>query len=273
MMNCEASRILISGYLDEELSDQETRLLKAHLQQCETCVNYLQSQETLKNALKHYMLFQESPQVSDDFAKKVTAKLEEKLPQKRASVVEHIRWTYQKFVFGFVDGWVNSLKARPFIWTTAASCMVILLIGFVSFQVVQQATWQEQAKVVFIGTESPSEPSTFSPKSDPLPSPPQPQMALRETLSVEHEESLRGVESVPESLTVAEQEARENDVIEFTELDELIVEEDGSPFIRVASNHTPSVEDYVYSHVVEVYQSHFVDDALFVGYVQDAFTQ
>ncbi len=59
----------------------------------------------------------------------------------------------------------------------------------------------------------------------------------------------------------------------FAETDGLIIEEDESPFIRVASHHTPSVEDYVYSHVVEVYQTHFMDDAVFVGYVHDVFTQ
>ncbi len=58
MMNCEASRILISSYLDGELSDQEVELFKAHLQVCEDCVRYLQQQEILKNALKHYSLFQ-----------------------------------------------------------------------------------------------------------------------------------------------------------------------------------------------------------------------
>lgn len=269
MMNCEASRILISAYLDGELSDQETQMLKVHLQTCETCVHYLHQQEILNNALKHYTLFQESPRVPSGFAKKVTAKLQEELPQKRL-VVDQISWTYQKFVFGFVERWAKSLKASPFIWTAAVSCMVVLTIGLVSFQVVQQASWQEQAKVVLIGTESTSEPSDSSPESDISDS--RKQLALREEMPAASERAPQIAARAPESKAVTEQE-QEEETGEVVEVDELIVEEDGTPFIRVASNHAASVEDYVYSHVVEVYQTHFVDDALFVGYVQDAFTQ
>jgi hypothetical protein len=56
---------------------------------------------------------------------------------------------------------------------------------------------------------------------------------------------------------------RSMDHIEFIEVDE-------ESFLNVEKDESVSVEDYVYSHVITVSQDQFIDDALFVGYVQDA---
>jgi hypothetical protein len=61
---------------------------------------------------------------------------------------------------------------------------------------------------------------------------------------------------------------------ETEETMENIIEVADEPFILVAHNdEAEPVEDYVYSHVIEAYQGHFVDDVMFVGYVQDAFIE
>lgn len=265
MMNCEAFRILISGYLDEELSEQEVQLLKAHLQGCESCVSYLQHQEALKNALKHYTLFQESLEVPSDFAKKVVIKLQETLRPQRSPLAARIKRAYHHFVFGFVDSWINSLKTRPFTWATVVSCMFVLMVGLVSFKVVQQMSWREQARIQTFGVEPPSPvpaPSALSKVS-------QTSRALQgvsspEQVNFESQEVFQAIELTLETRNMAQ---------EVEESNGLIVEEEDSPFIRVASHQALTVEDYVYSHVVEVYQTHFVDDAVFVGYVHGVFTQ
>lgn len=281
MMNCEASRILISAYLDGELSEQEARLLKAHLQACESCVGHLQQQEALKNALKHYTLFQESLEAPSNFAKKVVIKLQETLTPERPPFAARIKRTYRHFVFGFVDSWVNSLKTWPFTWATVVSCMFVFVIGLVSFKVVQQVSWQEQSRMANLSIESPSP----LPASSALPDAPRASRGLQYAPSPENrvfdeQEVFQTIEVTPETNMAYKQEkagdfssSLQEKTIEFVETNGLIVEEEDSSFIRVASHQAPSVEDYVYSHVVEVYQTHFVDDAVFVGYVHGVFTQ
>ena len=46
-----------------------------------------------------------------------------------------------------------------------------------------------------------------------------------------------------------------------------------SPFVRVAQSDTSPVEDYVYSHILEGYPDHIIDNVVFVGYVQNAFIE
>ena len=53
------------------------------------------------------------------------------------------------------------------------------------------------------------------------------------------------------------------DHIEFVEVDE-------ESLLNVEKGKGVPVEGYVYSHVITVSQDQFIDDALFVGYVQDA---
>lgn len=278
MMNCEASHILISGYLDEELSEQEARLLKAHLQTCESCVSYLQHQEALKNALKHYTLFQESLEVPSDFAQKVAIKLQETLTPEQPPLAARIKRTYRDFVLGFVDGWVRSLKTRPFIWTTVVSCLFMFVIGLVSFKVVQQVSWREQTRMANLEIEPPSPMSAPSmlpnahQASRGLQAVPSHEKMTPESQKVFQTMATRKVTQNTQEISDFSSSLQEQ-AIEVEEINDLIVEEEESPFIRVASRPAPSVEDYVYSHVVEVYQTHFVDDAVFVGYVHDVFTQ
>ncbi len=277
-MNCEASRILISSYLDGELSDQEVELFKAHLQVCEDCVRYLQQQEILKNALKHYSLFQESLEAPPDFAKKVIIKLQKTLTPAQPPLAARIKQTYRHFVFGFVESWIRSLKTRPFIWTTAVSCMLMLMVGLVSFKVVHQISWQEQTRIANLGnTAIPPGPAPSMLPGTTRTSRGRQSVSLQEPMASERQD-------VFQALEMKDMASRQEKILDFpssfqekmggfAETDGLIIEEDESPFIRVASHHTPSVEDYVYSHVVEVYQTHFMDDAVFVGYVHDVFTQ
>ena len=56
---------------------------------------------------------------------------------------------------------------------------------------------------------------------------------------------------------------RSMDHIEFIEVDE-------ESFLNIEKDESIPVEGYVYSHVITVSQDQFIDDALFVGYVQDA---
>ncbi len=63
-------------------------------------------------------------------------------------------------------------------------------------------------------------------------------------------------------------------VIEATDEEQLVGESElikiaDEAFIQVAHKQTRAVEDYVYAHVLEAFQDQFVDDAVFVGYVQN----
>jgi hypothetical protein len=48
------------------------------------------------------------------------------------------------------------------------------------------------------------------------------------------------------------------------------IQVDEESFLQFAKSESTPVEDYVYSHVITVSQDQFIDDAVFVGYVQDA---
>jgi hypothetical protein len=237
-MNCEAYRILINGYIDQELSDRELQMLKAHLQTCERCLCYLKQMETLQTTLNRYALFQDVPEVSADFAHKVTAQLQEVLEKEHVSLGNRLRTRYRNFVLNIVEKWANSLKTRPFAWTTTMSCFLVLVVGLLFFEVFQRSYQENSIRFEAVAPEAVT------------------QVAQNDSLSKKQEVAL----------LVETSQGQLPDTIEFVDVGE-------EPFVRVARNDTGLVEDYVYSHVIEVYQDQLVDDAVFVGYVQDAFIQ
>ena len=76
---------------------------------------------------------------------------------------------------------------------------------------------------------------------------------------------LSGEEQTPSMLEVQDDQ--------FTEMVE-VVKVAEEPFVRIAHNdESSSVDDYVYSHVIQGYQDQLVDDVVFVGYVQNTVLQ
>jgi hypothetical protein len=242
-MNCDAYHILITGYIDEELSEDELQRLKTHLNTCETCLQYLQRQEMMHTAFKRYSLIQEVPEVPKNFASKVTEQLQGILLEEQSvSFWEKLQQRSQSLVLNLVERWASSLKTRPFAWTVSMSCFLALFVGLLSFEVYQRS---------------------FQPVS-------MPRMAEAPESSpfvVDQNDSLVGVD--PESLIRFEETGDFSAAPEFIE----VADEDGQPIFHVAQNGAGTVEDYVYSHVIEVYQDRLVDDVMFVGYMQDVFIQ
>jgi anti-sigma factor RsiW len=116
-MDCEAYRILISGYIDGELSEQEMQMLKVHLQTCEACAGYLQKLESMQTALKRYTLFQDMPEIPSNFAGRVTEQLQDIIEEKQSSFGNTLRTRYRTWVIELAERWAGSLKTRPFAWT------------------------------------------------------------------------------------------------------------------------------------------------------------
>ncbi len=266
VMNCDAYRILITGYIDEELNEREMHTLKAHLAECDHCLQYLQRQETMQAALKRYSLLHEPPQVPEYFASKVTEQLQELVQETEpASFWESFKKRGQNMVLQFVERWVSSLKTRPYAWIGAMSCFVMLFAGLLSFQMYQHTYQQAFSLLTTEVSEHVSplrQPEPFSASIDDTDSP---IMIVTQTDG--------GLERYQDSPVLFEETEGEADASGKMP-DVIYVGEEGeASFIQVAHNGANSVEDYVYSHVVEGYQDRIVDDAVFVGYVQDVFIQ
>ncbi len=237
-MKCEAYRILITGYIDNALSENETRMLKQHLESCESCLQHLQRQETLRTTLKRYAFLQEPPAVPSNFAQKVTAQLESLQPApvpvfQPEGVARRIRQS----VLRFADAWSMSLKTRPFAWTATVSCMAMLLVGTVAFNVFHSSPTNNQ--MARVETKAPVE-----------------QAVSQVAMSVETE-PLPNVISDTDSSSLFE--------IGF-------IEEQQALPMPVQAQKLP-LKEYVYSHVVGGYQDRLIDDIMLVGYAQDAIIQ
>ena len=138
-MNCDAYRILISGYIDEELSDSESQRLKAHLKECAACLQHFQQQEKVQAALKRYSFIHDAPEVPVNFASKITQQIEDELQQAPApSFTERLKDRFRARVLNFVEAWIGSLKVRPFAWTASASCFFVLFAALVMNEMYHQ---------------------------------------------------------------------------------------------------------------------------------------
>lgn len=272
-MNCDAYRILITGYIDKELSDSEMQTLKAHLTTCEACLQYLQRQETMEAALKRYSLFQETPEIPVNFASKVTEQLQDILEEEQpVSLGERVTEQVRAVVTHLVERWASSLKTRPFAWTASMSCFVLLFAGLLFFEVYQR-TYQPMS-ALNAGT---SETALVTPQtSSQLSEDAAPQMIVAQTQETpEKEEMVELVDLDMETFIrfeddgVSEKRGAFDQDFQGTEASN----SDKELLLRVAHNDPGSVEDYVYSHVIEINQDRLVDDVVFVGYVQDVSIQ
>jgi hypothetical protein len=266
-MNCDAYRILISGYIDKELSNDEMQTLKTHLPTCEACLRHLKQMEGLQTNLKRYTLFQELPETSSDFARKVTDQLEETLQEKPLSVAARLKNKYRSFVFNIIALWVNSLQTRPFTWTTSVSCLLVLVVGLAFFDVSHRISLKQSYQLEAEGPTSQSA-MPVAQRDE------QQQLTPQEMVDVGSEPMIR-FESA--DIGPSEEEQISPPILEvqddqFSEIVE-VVKVAEEPFVRIAYNENSSVDDYVYSHIIETYQDQFVDDVVFVGYVQNTFLQ
>jgi hypothetical protein len=251
-MECTVSRILITGYIDNELSDDEMRQLKSHLQACEGCVAHLHKMERMQTVLRRYQLVQDIPEAPSNFARNVSRILQETVPaESQPSVFRRAAFRYRAFVMRLAERWVCSLRARPVTWVTSVSCVFALLAGVAFFdmaQVIQaplRYTLNHPKQNVLVDNRS-SRLETGQPGQSPkrLGASPIFEIAL-------HEES---IESDSAALP---------DFIRFS--DEAVV--------QIAKTTTEPVDSYVYSHIVEASQEQFLDNPLFASYVQDALFQ
>ncbi len=232
-MKCDAYRILITGYIDEVLSENENRMLKQHLQTCESCLHHLQRQEALRTTLKRYAFLQEPPVVPLNFAQKVTAQLQ----PETVSVFQPERLTQRirQGVLRFVEAWSINLKANPFAWTAAVSCAMMLVVGLLAFNMFYSPAAHQPVQLeAKASVESAVTPAVLSVQSEPLPN----------VISDAENPSVFEIGFVEEQSSVAPAQAR-----------------------------TTASEGYVYSHVVGGYQDRLIDDIMFVGYAQDAVIQ
>ncbi|MBD3308759.1 hypothetical protein GF339_20285 [candidate division KSB3 bacterium] len=287
-MKCDAYHILISGYLDGELAEHETQMLKEHLQTCEACVAYLKRLETMKASVKRYALCQQVPEVPAHFARNITAQLQDLVQATPTPLSARLKTAYRSCVLHVIDRWVASLKARPFAWATAVSCALVALVGVGVVSVVEVSSpppsvpTEPRSPQTMVSAPSPSESRQAEPPAPQLEMKPEMKMVARPQIRVAQEESPQvSVRSPDAGLKeqavapppgqadtaadmieiAAEQFSEELDHIEFAD----------EPFIQVARNDSDSVKDYIYSHVIEMYQDQFLDDTVFVGYVQSAF--
>lgn len=236
-MTCDAYRILITGYIDDELSDADMAALKAHLRACEPCVQHLKRQEALRITLKRYAFIQDAPVVPTSFAQSVTARLQAARAEEQPALRPH--WTPRAAWQGATDivsVWGERLKIHSVRWA-AATCSLALLAGLASFMLLSDSPNKQAAQLQANAAAMPT--------------------AL---------EQPRHVSSAPHPNTASDAAAPNSDAVAFGFV------EDASEVPSVQKQ--PSTGGgYVYSHIVGGYQDRLVDDAMFVTYTQDAFLQ
>ncbi len=292
-MDCNAYRILITGYIDGELSDDEMQMLKTHLQTCKSCFAYLIRAEAMKTVLKRCRLLQEVPEVPPNFARNISVLLREAAKKEKFPFSVKLRAKYREFVLSIIERWVSSLKTRPFAWMTSISLLVILIAGVVFIDILR-TIYQERS--IQSGKAPPTAVMRVAQKSE-APGGEEsfqfpeaaPELEKREesyTQIVVEDEPIRYIEIIPESTTLDEKRelgslkegtSKQSPVIEASrdrlKEDTKVIEVDEDSFVRSVKSDGVSVEGYVYSHVIEVSQDQFIVDAVFVGYVQDAFSR
>lgn len=259
-MDCQGYRILISGYIDGELSDAETQELKGHLQDCGDCLSYLKRLETMETVLKRYQLLQEVPDVSEDFARNLTAALHTKFQHERVPWMVRWRQKGRRWVIGFVEGWATSLRQRPFAWVMATSVFVVFLAGVMFVEVLpglyDHTTLSPSVEKVAQESDQYVE---IAPAAAP-----EAYEAPRTGADTQAEKTVSRAKPMTGNRFAADEATEEETTLEMLE---------EQPFIQVAqtrSSKATSLDDYVYSHVIEIAQDHLIDDAVFAGYVQDA---
>jgi NACalpha-BTF3-like transcription factor len=136
-MDCNAYHILITGYVDGELSADETQTLKIHLHTCEACLRYLQRLEKLEALLKRYHLLQEIPDVPAEFAHNLSLKLQDVIAKQRTPLGAKLKKHSQRVVTSLTERWANSLRARPATWITAMSFVLVFCAGMVFVNLIQ----------------------------------------------------------------------------------------------------------------------------------------
>jgi len=234
-MECTVYRILITGYIDNELSDDEMQQLKTHLHTCEDCVAHLHKMEQIKTAFKHYHLIQELPEVSPNFTRNISRTIQGTIPaESRPSFL--LKWfhTYQSFVFRFVETWISSLRAHPGTWVTSASCLVVLMAGLVFVDMTQTMSIQQPSSYITRPSADQESVAVLTPN--------------------------KGLPLTPP--TIPREEEVNSGLPEFIQFSD-------EPVIHVAKTNPEPVQNYVYSHVLEAAQEQFLDSAVFAGYVQD----
>jgi len=232
-MKCDAYRILITGYIDEVLSENENRMLKEHLRSCEACLQHLKRQEILRTTLKRYVFLQDPPVVPSNFAQKVTARLQtESTPVFQP---EGLRLRIRKGVLRVADAWSMSLKSRPFAWATAVSCTIMFLVGFFAINLFYAPTVNQMAQIETNVPVKQISPVALAVPAEPLPN------------------------------VISDADNTSFFPIGFVEEEQ--------PSVMPVQAQTPPFEGYVYSHVVGGYQERLGEDIMFVGYAQDIAVQ
>jgi anti-sigma factor RsiW len=152
-MDCNAYHVLMTGYIDGELSGDEMQMLKTHLQTCEACLTYLKHLETLETLLKRYHLFQEISDVPADFAHNMSVKLQEVIARERIPLGAKLKEQYRGLVLGIVERWANSLRTRPLTWVTSVSFLVVCIAGIVFVDIFQTVYQDRSLRSVKVAPE------------------------------------------------------------------------------------------------------------------------
>ncbi|PIE31573.1 hypothetical protein CSA56_17880, partial [candidate division KSB3 bacterium] len=160
--------------------------------------------------------------------------------------------SYRRFAFRVAETTIHSLKIRPLAWTASMSSALLLLAGVVFFGLYH---YSSHLSSPYLRVQTESE------KGEPIlvASVTEDEAAL---LGDMDEDSLILFEDSESPVKVmAVGDSAQRDVVSSNPANH-------EHIVKVASRHSDSVEEYVYSHVMEVYQQSPVDDAVLVGYVQ-----
>ncbi len=120
-MECQQYHELISAYIDNETSSQETEELLEHLRQCSKCKKVLESYSDLRTLAKQGSLYFPEPLVAPDFSQRILERLETRK--------EAVSLPKKEYLNGIGARLGELFRPRPLLAGTLATALILLSLG------------------------------------------------------------------------------------------------------------------------------------------------
>lgn len=131
---------LLSGFIDDQLTEEQTTTLLDHLGKCDSCRTGLEALVTIHDAFRRGEVFPDAPAISSDFV----AGVMEQLPLSPVAYEPECPSAAVRYLTPLVD----FFRFRPALTGAAAMAAVLLTVGsFYLYPVLTQPTLQQVSDI------------------------------------------------------------------------------------------------------------------------------
>ncbi len=120
-MGCQQYHELISAYIDNETSKQETEELLEHLRQCSRCKRVLQSYSNLRTLVKQGSFYSPEPLAVPSFSQRILERLK--------AQGEPVSFTKKEYLEGIRVRLGELFRPRPLLAGSLATALILLSLG------------------------------------------------------------------------------------------------------------------------------------------------